>query len=110
MKAYAEERARNEVKRQEFVDLINSALGFCAKWYPELELSPEEDWDDEDIKPIADLMLTLLDVEAIRVSTKSKKAEETVIEKVRKPNGNGFMMRAASADDIFADFFKGLGL
>ena len=115
MKAYAEERARSEAKRQEMVELINSALGFCAKWYPELGLTSVEDWDDEDIKPIADLVLMLLDVELIKTGAKSKNAEaectETIIEKVRKPNGNGFMMRARPADDdVFADFFKSLGL
>ena len=118
MKAYAEERARNEAKRQEMVELIDSTFGFCAKWYPELGLTSVEDWDDEDIKPIADLVLMLLDVELIKAGAKSKKAEvectETVappiIEKVRKPNGNGFMMRAVPADDVFADFFKSLGL
>ena len=113
LKAYAEERARNEAKRQEFVDLINSALGFCAKWYPELELFPEEDWDDEEIKPFADLVLSLLDIEALKAGTKSKKAEhtETIIEKVRKPDGKGFMTRAVPTDDdIFEEFFKGLGL
>lgn len=107
LRAYVEEHARNDVKRQELLELIDSTLGFCAKWYPELGLTSKEDWDDEDIKPIVDLVLMLLDVEAIKISAKSKKAEETVIEKVRKPK---FMMRAVPADDVFADFFKSLGL
>ena len=110
MKAYAEERARNEVKRQEFVDLINSALGFCAKWYPELELSPEEDWDDEEIKPIADLFLSLLDIEALKTGTKSKKAESVKPLREKLPVKIEMQTKPVSTDDIFAEFFKGLGL
>lgn len=113
LKAYAEERARNDAKRQEFVELINLTLGFCAKWYPELGLSPEEDWDDEDIKPIADLILSLLDIEA---GAKSKKAIEESTETVAHPRKKLPVKIAVSAnkpvstDDIFADFFKSLGL
>jgi len=114
MKAYAEERARNDAKRTDLISLLDDTLRFVAKWYPELELE-EGDWTEDDLKVLADLVLMLLDVEVIKAGAKSKKAKaehtETIIEKVRKPNGNGFMMRARPADDdVFADFFKSLGL
>lgn len=115
LKAYAEQRALNDAKRQEFVELINLTLGFCAKWYPELGLSPEEDWDDEDIKPIADLILMFLDVEVIKTSAKSKAVEEST-ETVAHPRKKLPVKIAVSAnkpvstDDVFADFFKSLGL
>ena len=116
MKAYAEERARNDAKRTDLISLLDDTLRFVAKWYPELELE-EGDWAEDDLKVLADLVLMLLDVEVIKAGAKSKKENpKTVIEKVRKPNGNGFMTRAVpadkpvSTDDIFADFFKSLGL
>ncbi len=118
MKAYAEQRLRNEAKLTDLTSLLDDAFRFVAKWYPELEIE-EGDWEEEDLKVLANLILMLLDVEVIKASAKSKKAEEspkTAIEKVLKPNGNGFMMRAVpvdkpvSTDDVFADFFKSLGL
>ncbi len=114
MKAYAEERARNEAKRSDLMVLLDDAFRFVAKWYPALELE-EGDWDDDDLKVLADLVLMFLDVEAIKANTKSKNTGVEV-EKVRKPNGLGFTTRAVPADkpvttdDVFADFFKSLGL
>ena len=116
MKAYAEERARSDAKRAELVELIDLTLGFCAKWYPELGLTSAEDWDDEDIKPIADLILMLLDVELIKANAKSKKAEVECTETVapiRKKLPVKIAVSAnkpATTDDVFADFFKSLGL
>ena len=117
MKAYAEDRARNEAKLTDLTSLLDDAFRFVAKWYPELELE-EGDWTEDDLKILANLILMLLDVEAIKATTKSKKeCTETVahpvIEKVIRPSGN---MRAVpadkpvSTDDVFADFFKSLGL
>ncbi len=116
LKAYAEERARSDAKHQELVELIDSTLGFCAKWYPELGLTSTEDWDDEDIKPIADLILMFLDVELIKVDAKRKQAEAECTETVAPPRKKLPVKIAVSAnkpvlaDDVFADFFKSLGL
>lgn len=116
MKAYAEERARSDAKRAELVELIDLTLGFCAKWYPELGLTSAEDWDDEDIKPIADLVLMLLDVELIKASAKSKKAEVECTETVAPIRKKLLVTvgipanKPVTTDDVFADFFKSLGL
>ena len=107
MKAYAAERERNEAKRSDLISLLDSAFRFAVKWYPELEVE-EGDWTEEDLAAIADLVLMLLDVEVIKAKAKSKKVEESAETprkklpvKINKP---------VSTDDVFADFFKSLGL
>ena len=114
MKAYAEARAREDAKRTDLISLISSAFGFIAKWYPELGLT-EGDWDDEDIAAITNLVLPLLDIEIMKSTSKrAKKAEEAPPRKKlpvkieMKPFPANKPM--ATTDEVFADFFKSLGL
>ena len=111
LKAYAEERARNDAKRTDLTSLLDDAFRFVAKWYPELELE-EGDWTEADLKVLADLVLMLLDVEVIKVGAKSKKAEAECTETVAPPRIKFEIpaVKPVSTDDVFADFFKSLGL
>ena len=120
MKAYAEARAREDAKRTDLTTLISSALGFIAKWYPELGLT-EGDWSDEDIAAIANLVLPLLDIEIMKSTAKrAKKAEAESTETVAPPRKKlpvkiemkpfATNKPIATTDDVFADFFKSLGL
>lgn len=115
MKAYVEDRARDEAKRTDLVSLLDDAFRFVAKWYPELELE-EGDWTEDDLKVLANLVLMFLDVELIKTSAKSKKTEAECIETVAPPRKKLPVKIAVSAnkpvstDDVFADFFKSLGL
>ena len=115
MEAYAEERARNEVKRTDLVSLLDDAFRFVAKWYPELELE-EGDWDDEDLKALANLVLMLLDVEVIKANAKNKRVVEESTETIAPPP---FKLpvkiavsdnKPTSTNDVFTDFFKSMGL
>ena len=114
MKAYAAERERNEAKRSDLISLLDSAFRFAVKWYPELEVE-EGDWTDNDLAAIADLFLMLLDVEVIKAKAKSKRVEESA-ETPRKKLPVKIEMKPfpankpVSTDDVFADFFKSLGL
>ena len=115
MKAYAEERARTEAKLTDLTSLLDDTFRFVAKWYPELEIE-EGDWEEEDLKALANLVLMLLDVEVIKASAKSKRAEAECTETVASPRKKLPVKLAVSAnkpvstDDVFADFFKSLGL
>lgn len=118
LKAYAEEHARHEAKCTDLTSLLDDAFRFVIKWYPELELE-EGDWDEEDLKAIANLVLMLLDVEAIKASAKSKKAEAECTETLAPPRKKlpvAIEMKSFPAnkpvttDDVFANFFKSLGL
>ena len=107
-KAQAEARAREDAKRNDLISLISSALGFIARWYPELGVA-EGDWDDEDIAAIANVALPLLDIEVM----KSKKAEAECTETVapiRKKLPVKIEMKPVTTDEVFADFFKTIGL
>ena len=113
-KARREARAREDAKRTDLISLISSAFGFIAKWYPELGLT-EGDWDDEDIAAITNLVLPLLDIEIMKSTSKrAKKAEEAPPRKKlpvkieMKPFPANKPM--ATTDEVFADFFKSLGL
>lgn len=118
MKAYAEERARNEAKLTDLTSLLDDAFRFVAKWYPELELE-EGDWTEDDLKVLANLVLIFLDVEVIKTSAKSKKAEAECTETIASPRKKLPVKiemkpfpanKPVSTDDVFADFFKSLGL
>ena len=114
LKTYAEQRARNEAKLTDLTSLLDDTFRFVAKWYPELEIE-EGDWEEEDLKVLANLVLMLLDVEVIKTSAKSKAVEEST-ETVAHPRKKLPVKIAVSAnkpvttDDVFADFFKSLGL
>ena len=110
LKAYAEERARNDAKRSDLTSLLDSAFRFAVKWYPELEVE-EGDWTENDLAAIADLFMMLLDVEVIKAKAKSKKVEpaprkELPVKITMKTTAD----KPVSTDDVFADFFKSLGL
>ena len=111
MKAFAEARAREDAKRNDLTTLISSALGFIAKWYPELGMA-EGDWDDEDIATIANLALPLLDIEIMKSTSKRAKKEPAVTGKLPVPVKVELKSKPVltTTDDVFADFFKSLGL
>lgn len=103
MKAYAEQRAREDAKRNDLISLLDSAFGFIAKWYPEAGLT-EGDWDEEDIAAIANLVLPLLDIEVAKGVSKSKKVPAATAKLPVKVSVK------KSDEEIISDFFKSLGM
>lgn len=110
LKAYAAERARHDAKRTDLTSLLDDAFHFVVKWYPGLELE-EGDWTEADLKTLADLVLMLLDVEVIKAGAKSKKTETVAHPRKKLPVKIAVPAnKPVSTDDVFADFFKSLGL
>ena len=110
----ARRKAYNDAKRTDLTSLLDDAFHFVAKWYPELELE-EGDWTEADLKVLADLVLMLLDVEVIKTNAKSKQVEES--KQVEVPPRKKLpvkmeipAVKPVTTDDVFADFFKSLGL
>jgi len=95
--ARLEREAKAAAKRSELKQLLNDAFAFFARHYPELGLV-EGEWKEDDLNAIVDLTLALLDVEVIKTSAKSKKVDIASTKK------------SVTTDDIFEEFFKGLGL
>ena len=79
---------RHEEKRKDFAQVIYSFLSAIGKHYPELHL--DMDLSEEDCASLADLAIMVIDLEALKASRP----------KVNKP----------TPDEVFADFFKSLGM
>ena len=96
-----EEAAKNAKavsKREAMIDLVNSALYFCAEFYPALGLTVEEvdTLDDATIYAMADMFIGLLDLQTIKPKCKTKLNVD---------------LKLKNDDiDVFEDFFKSMGL
>lgn len=87
----AQEDAARAAKCDDMADLIDAMFRYLAKHYPTLGIE-NGDWDREDLRAVAELVVLALDMEAIKI-TKAKPAVET-----------------KSTDDVFTDFFRQFGL
>lgn len=109
IKAEEAEKARAEEentaqKHQDFVTCVAYFADALRTHYPSL-LEDEEPWSEEDYDAVADLIIMmLLDLEITKSHTFSRKPRVTVKTKVEPAK------KTRSTDDIFADFFKSLGL
>ena len=103
----AEEQIRAD-KHADVVEMLDSALYVLATWYPSFGLTYEE-VSDEDLDALANLVITLLDLEALKPAKrsfklKSYKAPEAKVEAPVEP------AKVNPIDDVFASFFKTFGL
>lgn len=111
--ARLEKEAKSVQKREDMVDVLNHAFRYVAKHYPELGIA-EGDWDDEELRAIAELCIVMLDLEVLKAKSKRPLVEST--ETVPHPRTTLPVKvslkseKPVSTDDIFADFFKSLGL
>lgn len=87
----AKATAANE-KRTAFANAIKSTFDAISTYYPQYA----EELTEEDYLGLADLVISLLDLEAVKYTVKPR------VVKKKKPV-------ARSSDDVFEDFFKSLG-
>lgn len=95
----AEVLAQN--KRADVMSLLDSALYVLSTYYPSFGIK-YDDFSDEDLEPLVDLTIALLDLEALKPTKKQFKpvAKIEADAPVEKP----------TLDDPFASFFKTFGL
>ena len=108
IKAEEAEKARAEEentaqKHQDFVTCITHFADVLRAHYPDL-LEDEGSWSEEDYDSVADLIIMLLDLEATKARAFGRKPRVTAKAQVEPAK------KIRSTDDIFADFFKSLGL
>lgn len=108
IKAEEAEKARAEEentaqKHQDFATCVAYFADALHTHYPDL-LEDEESWSEEDYDAVADLIIMLLDLEATKSRAFGRKPKVSVKAKVEPAK------KTRSTDDIFADFFKSLGL
>lgn len=93
--AAAEATAANE-KRTAFANAIKGTFDAISTYYPQFNREDGEELTEEDYLGLADLVISLLDLEAVKYTVKPR------VVKKKKPV-------ARSSDDVFEDFFKSLG-
>lgn len=91
----AKATAANE-KRTAFANAIKSTFDAISTYYPQFNREDGEELTEEDYLGLADLVISLLDLEAVKYTVKPR------VVKKKKPV-------ARSSDDVFADFFKSIG-
>lgn len=100
--AAEEARKMNEAAKaqrlEELTDIFDDLLAFIEHYYPDLL---EEEIDDESVRALAELTLTLLDLELL----KQRKGTLNVDLSLKGPK-----TKTLAVDDAFADFFKAFGL
>ncbi len=97
----AAEKQTAEDKRADMANLIYNAINFAAKYYPSIGWSAEEvaNLEVDSVNAMAELALAVLDFEV----AKSQKPKIKVKTHITRPKGG-------NVEDIFADFFKSIGL
>jgi hypothetical protein len=90
--------AAKAMKVEELTKIFNDLLAFVSHYYPDLL---EETIDDEGVQALAELTLTLLDLELL----KQRKGVLNVDLSLK-----GSKTKTPTVDDVFADFFKTFGL
>ena len=108
-------KEREAAKHETMVDIINSALYFIAEFYPTLGYTTEDvdAIDDATIHAMADLAIGVLDLEAVKAGMPKQNHVKLNInlpfrDKEIKPAPEN--AQARTTDDVFADFFKSLGI
>ena len=101
--AKALEAAKQAARKEDLVMLLRDAEAYCRSYFPTL-LGSDQEMSEEGWNAVADLVLSLLDIEVakgaatkVQVLPKSKKTKLPV-------------KLELTTDDIFADFFKQMGL
>ena len=96
----AEKRAKEaleKAKREDIADAVAGVVDALSAHYPDLLEGVE--MSDDELYAIADLLIMLLDIEAMKTSFAPKVKVKTKTEP-----------KKAAAEDVFASFFKSFGL
>ena len=99
-----EEELNREAKHADVVEMLDSALHVLSTWYPSFGVNYEEVSED-DIQALADLVIALLDLEALKPAKRSFK-----LKSYKAPEAKVEAPAVPAKDDPFALFFKTFGL
>ena len=95
----AADRARAEAaanrKREDMRDIVSDFFDFMDTYYADALGVEPEDINNETIASLADMLIMVMDLEAVRAQAKSVEAKKCA---------------SNTADEVFADFFKAFGL
>lgn len=102
--AKALEAAKQAARKEDLVQLLRDAEAYCRSYYPSL-LGSDQEMSEEGWNAVADLVLSLLDMEVAKNTTNVKMHIQPKSKKTKLP-----VKVELTTDDIFADFFKQMGL
>ena len=103
LKRMEEELNRSE-KRAGVIAMLDSAVHVLSTWYPSFGINYEEISED-DLDALADLVIALLDLEALKPAKRSFK-----LKSYKTPEAKVEADSAPAKEDPFALFFKTFGL
>jgi hypothetical protein len=102
--AKALESAKKAARKEDLVILLRDAEAYCRSYFPTL-LGSDQEMSEEGWNAVADLVLSLLDMEVAKHTTKVQMHIQPKSKKTKLP-----VKLELTTDDIFADFFKQMGL
>lgn len=109
----AQEKEANKAKMDAAKDIITDTLLFCATYYPSFGLTLDSNVTDEEIEALANMVIMLLDLEAMRPAKRSfkvktyKRPAGSEVKNEEKPERDNKLL---STDEVFAEAFKMLGI
>ena len=101
----AAKEAHNKAKMNAAVSLVTNAPTFFATYYPSFGLTLDSNVTDNEIEALASMLIMVMDLEAARPA---KKRELATAGKL--PVKVELKDKPVTTDEVFADFFKSLGL
>lgn len=104
----AAKQAAEAIKIDEAATLLRKLVAFISYYYPSLGLENDEDLTEDDYRALAELVLLMLDLEALKPAKRQFKMKASN-EPVAKIEADKPVTKPA-LDDPFADFFKAFGL
>lgn len=102
--AVAAKEAEDAIKIDEAANLLRRVVAFISHYYPSLGVEDDDDLTEDEYRAIAELLLLMLDLEAIKPAKRQFKMKNYT-----KPVAKIEADKPA-LDDPFADFFKAFGL
>lgn len=105
--AKALEAAKQAARKEDLVMLLRDAEAYCRSYFPTL-LGSDQEMSEEGWNAVADLVLSLLDVEVAKGT--ATKVQVQVQPKPKSKKTKLPVKLELTTDDIFADFFKQMGL
>ena len=108
--AVAAERAKEAIKIDEAATLLRKLVAFISYYYPSLGLEDDEALTEDDYRALAELLLLMLDLEAMKPAKRQFKMKSYTKPVAKVEAEADAPVTKPALDDPFANFFKAFGL
>ncbi len=105
--------AHNKAKLEAAADLVADAAHFCATYYPSFGITTDDAVSDREIRALASMIVTLLDLEVMKPRRGLRAKLNVVDDAMKLPVDlelKSEPKKPMTTDEVFAQAFKMLGI